>query len=116
MHDKVYLFADIEEDNDTYDDNNEFFAFRIELLEFELDTTLTFSEANLECRERYCGGIYFIEYNSVNESRTNVLKDFLSLFEKMPKLKQAIYLLCEDDELKDILKEYPDNVIYVMTN
>ena len=115
--DKVYLFADIEE-HENYIIGG--LVYRIELLEFDLDTSLSFSEANAEGRERYFGDIYFIEYKSRKESEKKVLKDFFNLakeiknkekINKEPTDKKIIYVLCEENELKDVLKSYPDNII-----
>ena len=56
---KVYLRADIENEED----------FRIEMMYFEMDTSLNFLEANSECRGRYSGGIYFEIYEDWEEGK-----------------------------------------------
>ena len=94
----IFLRADIENEEN----------LRIEMMYFELNTAFSFSLANSECRERYAGKIYFIEYDSDEEAEKNILKDFLSLSDN------AIFLLCEDDELKNILPKYPNESIYVV--
>lgn len=48
-------------------------GLRIEMMEFKLDTSLTFWNACNECRCRYTGGICFIEYD-YEETKPNVIK------------------------------------------
>ena len=50
----IYLKADIEYGGEI--------GLRIEMMDFKLDTSLTFWNACNECRCRYTGGICFIEY------------------------------------------------------
>ena len=100
-NDIVYLKADIERGGDI--------ELRVEIMDFELDTSLTFWEACGECRGRYCGGINFIEYNSYEEACANVLDDFLKL------APDSIYLQCDDNELKSVLEKYRNQSIYILT-
>ena len=100
-YDKVFLCADIENEEN----------LRIEMMYFEMDTSLNFFESNSECRGRYSGGIYFIEYDSEEEAQKNIVKDFMSIQDD----GEEIYLLCNENELEDILKNYPHKAVYVMS-
>lgn len=92
---KIYLRADIENEEN----------LRIEMMYFEMNTSLTFFEANNECRGRYCGGIYIFDYDNESE----IIKDFLNIEQ------EAIFLICEDNDLKNILHKYRNKKIYVVT-
>ena len=84
---------------------------RIEMMHFELEPELGFWEANCNCRDRYPGGIYFIEYESFEEAEEKIINDFLDLEENV------IYLYSEDNELKDLVNSYPDKtLVYVVTD
>ena len=97
--DKVFLRADIENEED----------LRIEMMNFEMDTSLNFIDSNSESRN--CEGkIYFIEYDSEEEAEENILKDFLNIE------KDSIYLICKEEDLKNILPKYKNKIIYVMTD
>ena len=100
--DKIYLIADIEDKGN----------LRIEMMKFKMDTSLNFLEANSECRGRYSGGIYFIEYDSEEETEKNIIKDFMDIETYV----EIIYLLCKEDDLKNILPKYKNKIIYVMTD
>lgn len=100
-NDKVYLKADIERGGDI--------ELRVEIMDFELDISLSFWEACSECRGRYCGGINFIEYNSYEEACLNVLDDFLKF------APDSIYLQCDENELKCVLEQYRNQSIYILT-
>ena len=83
IHDgKIYLRADIEKGGD----NN----LRIEIMNFEMDTSYGFFEANSLCRSNYPGSISFIEYNSYDEAEHRVLDDFLNLDNK------AVFQYCNN--------------------
>ncbi len=97
-NDKVFLRADIE--------NAE--TLRIEMMYFEMDTSLTFWEANSECRGNYAGKIFFVEYEGIEPAKINILNDFLNL------CTNSIFLLCDNDELKNILPKYPNESIYII--
>jgi len=92
--DKIFLRADIE-----YEE-----VLRIEMMYFEMDTSLNFGDANSECRGRYAGGIYFFDTDE-----ENVIEEFLKLD------ASAIYLICAEDDLKNILPRYKNTSIYILT-
>ena len=97
----VYLKADIERGGDI--------ELRIEMMEFKLDTSLTFWESCCECRCRYPGGISFIEYDTYEEAQLNVIDDFLNLSQN------SIYLFCEENELIAVAEKYNNQSVYVLT-
>ena len=101
---KVYLRADIENEED----------FRMEMMYFEMDTSLNFLEANSECRDEYSGGIYLEIYEDWEEGEKNIINDFMNLYEDDN--EEIIYLLCREDDLKNILPKYKNKFIYVMTD
>ena len=92
--DKIFLRADIEDEEN----------LRIEMMYFEMDTSLNFTNANSECRGRYAGGIYFFDTDE-----ENVIEEFLNLD------GTAIYLICAEDDLKKFLPHYKNTSIYVLT-
>ena len=96
--DKVFLRADIENEE----------ILRIEMMYFELNTSLTFWEANSECRGKYAGKIFFEEYENNKIAEENILQDFLAMYD------DAIFLLCDNDELKNILPNYSNHAIYTV--
>ena len=72
-------------------------GLRIEMMRFELEPELGFWK--------------FIEYDSYEEAEEKIINDFLDLEEN------AIYLYCEDNELKDLVNSYPDKtLVYVVTD
>lgn len=86
-------------------------GLRIEMMRFELEPELGFWKANCNCRAKYPGGIYFIEYDSYEEAEEKIIYDFLDLEENL------IYLYCEDNELKYLVNSYPDKtLVYVVTD
>lgn len=96
----VYLRADIDTGGDI--------GLRLEYMYFEMDTSLPFNESNSDSRN--CGrSIYFDEYGSFEEAEQEAIKDFLYICE------DAIYLMCEENDLKDILPKYKNKSIYVVT-
>ena len=100
--DKIFLRADIEDAE----------VLRIEMMYFEMDTSLNFLEANSECRGRYSGGIYFEIYEDWTEGKKNIVNDFMTLYDD----EEIIYLLCKECDLKNILPKYKNKIIYVMTD
>ncbi|MGN1305119.1 MAG: hypothetical protein ACI4YB_08800 [Oscillospiraceae bacterium] len=98
---EVYLKADIERGGDI--------ELRVEIMDFKLDTSLTFWKACGECRCRYPGGIYFIEYDTYEEAQLNVIDDFLNLS------PNSIFLFCEDNELQEVAEKYNNQSVYVLT-
>ena len=92
--DKIFLRADIENEE----------VLRIEMMYFEMDTSLNFTNANSECRGRYAGGIYFCDADE-----ENVIEKFLNID------GNAIYLICAEDDLKNILSRYKNTSIYILT-
>lgn len=101
-YNKIYLRSDIAESEG---------ILRIEMMYFEMDTSLDIWRANSDCRGRYSRGIYFIEYDSEKEAEENIVKAFMSIQDD----GEEIYLLCNENELEDILKNYPNKAIYVMS-
>jgi len=94
--DKVFLRADIENEDD----------LRIEMMYFEMDISLSFSNANSDSRN--CGGkIYFIEYDNSENAKRDIFKDFFNIG------VNPIYLICRDDDLGNILQQYKNKSIYV---
>ena len=96
--DKIYLRADFENEEN----------LRIEMLHIELNPALKFFDAEQEGRKNYCGKIYFIEYETGEIAKANILADFLNLAEY-----DAIFLLYENDNLKNILKTYQKKYIFL---
>lgn len=84
-------------------------GLRIEMMEFKLDTSLTFWNACNECRCRYTGGICFIEYDTYEEAKQNIIIDFLNLS------PNAIYLFCKDNEIQEAADNYSNQNIYILT-
>ena len=107
--DKVYLQADIEFGGDI--------GLRIDIMDFDLDTSLGFWNASGECCGRYCGGMTFIEYDSYEEASERILDDFLNLHNSSVYWdREPMYLYCEDYELDCITKAYTDkSLIYITT-
>lgn len=96
--DKIYLRADFENEEN----------LRIEMLHIELNPALKFLDAEQEGRKNYCGKIYFIEYETGEIAKANILADFLNLADD-----DAIFLLYENDNLKNILKTYQKKYIFL---
>lgn len=96
--DKIYLRADFENEEN----------LRIEMLHIELNPALKFLDAEQEGRKNYCGKIYFIEYETSEIAKANIWADFLNLAEY-----DAIFLLYENDNLKNILKTYQKKYIFL---
>lgn len=91
--DKIFLRADIQTEEN----------LQIEMMKFEMNTSLNFTNSNSDSRN--CGGkIYFFETDS-----DNVIKDFLDID------RDAIYLICNEDDLKNILPTYKNKSLYVLT-
>ncbi|MBP1561158.1 MAG: hypothetical protein J6C96_07965 [Oscillospiraceae bacterium] len=84
-------------------------GIRIELMDFMLDTSLTFWNACNECRCRYTGEICFIEYDTYEEAKQNIIIDFLNLS------PNAIYLFCKDNEIQVAADNYSNQNIYILT-
>lgn len=104
IHDgKVYLRADIEKGGDN--------GLRIEMMDFEMNTSYGFYEANSLCRSNYFGGISFIEYSSYDEAEHRAITDFLDLN------PHSALLYCDDNELDELTDKYPaDTDLYVDVN
>lgn len=97
---KVFLKSDIECGGDI--------GLRTEIMNFKLDTSLTFRETCSECRSHYTGGIQFIEYDSYDDAKLSVIDDFLNLS------PQSIYLICEDKELQAFTTKYNNQSVYIL--
>lgn len=96
--DRIYLRADFENEE----------ILQIEMLHAELNPALNFLESEQVGRENYCGKIYFIEYENSEIAEKNILTDFLDLADD-----DAIFLLYENDDLKKILKTYPNKYVFL---
>lgn len=99
---EVYLRADIEYGGEI--------CLRIEMMDFDMNPDLLFSEACSECCGRYAGGITFIEYETFDDAQKSILSDFLSLGEN------AFYLSCSDDEMRCVAEKYLNNEIYILVS
>lgn len=97
----IYLKADIEYGGEI--------GLRIEMMDFKLDTSLTFWNSCNECRCRYTGGICFIEYDTYEEAKQNVIIDFLNLS------PNAIYLFFKDSEIQEVADSFSNQNIYILT-
>lgn len=84
-------------------------GLRIEMMDFKLDTSLTFWNACNEFRCRYTGEICFIEYDTYEEAKQNIIIDFLNLS------PNAIYLFCKDNEIQEAADNYSNQNIYILT-
>lgn len=97
---KIYLYGDIEYGGEV--------GLRIEMMNFEMDTDLPFSEASSECRGYYAGGINFIEYDNEEEAKQYVIQDFLNL------TKGAKYISCKSNDMKLLTHNYKKHLIYIV--
>lgn len=98
---KISLQADIELGGDPVN-------YRVELMDFELNTRKPILLTTVECRGFYCGGIKFIEYGEEIEDTSELaINDFLKLID------EADYLLCKNYDLCRINKTVNDKYFYV---
>lgn len=98
---KISLQADIELGGDPVN-------YRVELMDFELDSTKPILLSTVECRGFYCGGINFIEYDAAIEDTSELaINDFLKLSD------EANYLLCEDMDLCKIIETINNRYFYI---
>ncbi|WP_370752737.1 hypothetical protein [Ruminococcus sp.] len=98
---KISLQADIELGGDPVN-------YRVELMDFELDSTKPILLTTVECRGFYCGGIKFIEYGEeIDDTSELAINDFLKLSD------EADYLLCKNYDLCRINKAVNDKYFYV---
>ena len=98
---KISLQADIELGGDPVN-------YRVELMDFELDSTKPILLSTIECRGFYCGGINFIEYDvAIEDTSELAINDFLKLSD------EADYLLCEDVDLCKIIETINNRYFYV---
>ena len=98
---KISLQADIELGGNPVN-------YRVELMDFELDSTKPILLSTVECRGFYCGGINFIEYDAAIEDTSELaINDFLKLS------YEADYLLCKNYDLCRINKTVNDKYFYV---
>lgn len=98
---KISLQADIELGGDPVN-------YRVELMDFELDSTKPILLSTVECRGFYCGGINFIEYGEeIDDTSKLAINDFLKLSD------EADYLLCKNYDLCRINKTVNDKYFYV---
>ena len=97
----ISLQADIELGGDPVN-------YRVELMDFELDSTKPILLTTVECRGFYCGGIKFIEYGEeIDDTSELAINDFLKLCDG------ADYLLCKNYDLCRINKTVNDKYFYV---
>lgn len=97
---KISLQADIELGGDPVN-------YRVELMDFELDSTKPILLSIVECRGFYCGGINFIEYDAAIEDTSElVINDFLR------RSDEADYLICEDVDL-EIIRDMEKNKFFI---
>ena len=98
---KISLQADIELGGDPVN-------YRVELMDFELDSTKPILLTTVECRGFSCGGIKFIEYGEeIDDTSELAINDFLKLSD------EADYLLCKNYDLCRINKAVNDKYFYV---
>lgn len=98
---KISLQADIELGGDPVN-------YRVELMDFELDSTKPILLTTVECRGFYCGGIKFIEYGEeIDDTSELAINDFLKLSD------EADYLICEDVDLCKIIETINNRYFYV---
>lgn len=96
----ISLQADIELGGDPVN-------YRVELMDFELDSTKPILLSTVECRGFYCGGINFIEHDAAIEDTSELaINDFLKLSD------EANYLLCEDMDL-EIIRDIEKNKFFI---
>ena len=98
---KISLQADIELGGDPVN-------YRVELMDFELDSTKPILLSTVECRGFQCGGINFIEYGEeIDDTSELAINDFLKLSD------EADYLICEDMDLCKIIETINNRYFYV---
>lgn len=98
---KISLQADIELGGDPVN-------YRVELMDFEIDSTKPILLSTVECRGFYCGGINFIEYGEeIDDTSELAINDFLKLSD------EADYLICEDMDLCKIIETINNRYFYV---
>lgn len=98
---KISLQADIELGGNPVN-------YRVELMDFELDSTKPILLSTVECRGFYCGGINFIEYDAAIEDTSELA---INVFLKLS--YEADYLLCKNYDLCRINKTVNDKYFYV---
>lgn len=97
----VWIIADMEIGGNTP-------RYRVELMDFKLNTFEPILYTTVECRCYYCGGIYFIEYDEKQDDTFNLaLKDFLAL------QNDAKYLICGNMDLYKISSMYDNQYLYI---
>lgn len=97
----VWIIADMEIGGNTP-------RYRVELMDFKLNTFEPILYTTVECRCYYCGGIYFIEYDEKQDDTFDLaLKDFLAL------RNDAKYLICGNKDLCKISSMYDNQYLYI---
>lgn len=97
----VFIIADMEV-------GGEIPRYRVELMDFKLNTLEPILNTTVECRTFYCGGINFIEYNEgFDDTFDLAIKDFLALQD------DAKYLICENMDLYKISRMYDNQYLYI---
>lgn len=97
----VWIIADMEVGGDIP-------RYRVELMNFKLNTLEPILYTTVECRTFYCGGINFIEYDEKPDDTFDLaLKDFLAL------QNDAKYLICENMDLYKISSMYDNQYLYI---
>lgn len=97
----VWIIADMEIGGNTP-------RYRVELMDFKLNTFEPILYTTVECRTFYCGGISFNEYDKKIDDTFNLaLKDFLAL------QNDAKYLICGNMDLYKISSMYDNQYLYI---
>lgn len=97
----VWIIADMEIGGNTP-------RYRVELMDFKLNTFEPILYTTVECRTFYCGGISFNEYDEKIDDTFNLaLKDFLAL------QNDAKYLICGNMDLYKISSMYDNQYLYI---
>ena len=80
---------------------------RVELMDFQIDIEKTILLATIECREFYCGGITFIEYDKYFDTFKLALNDFLNMQDNVK------YIICDDTDLSNIAYMEYNQYLYI---
>lgn len=103
----VYLRSDIEY-------GGELQSPRIEVMQFAVDTTIGIKKAVDKSRGENAGRILLFEHKTPVEAYKKVMGSFTDFAESVCCESDTVFLECRDDELRDIVKKYPNNNIYVV--
>lgn len=104
---ELSLIADME----IVDENVSASTIRTERMDFLLDAESDFMYDVVECRARYCGGIYI--YNNANKSAEDIYFEFVSADERIDNLS---YHIIDNDKVKNICNRLEEGYNYVIIN